>query len=287
MDQDMTRCSHVVVTALLLGFVLPAGEAGQPDPASPEAAPMRATDEAGRPEGKKDWERIAEFLENGQYDQAIALWKESFERTEEKRDRQVIAARLVTHGVKDAEYFDYLAGYAREAIQSDMPCLVNFDDKGRTLRGQTNEAFLAWCTEHRLAAEECFQRQSDFTQDVMKLANTGDPRAFDLLAQAMRSPNCMIVASAAHGLALIGDKRAIGPLQQAAERFPGEVAYVVAKALVYFDDPEAQAIARRVVSGEIFARRRTDEEVFQSIRELALKEKEQRRNSAALPGGRQ
>jgi HEAT repeat protein len=83
----------------------------------------------------------------------------------------------------------------------------------------------------------------------------------------------MVVAQAAAGLGRIGDSRAISSIVEAAAVSPKELALAFARALVYFEDPEADAAARRLID---------DDAVFQELRSAAKSEKAKIHSDKAL-----
>jgi len=80
-----------------------------------------------------------------------------------------------------------------------------------------------------------------FPGKVMLLGLTGDRRAIPLLRQALLSPNHMIEAAAAEGLAEIQDKDSIPFIIEACKRAPAVAAPLIAESLICFDDAEAQS----------------------------------------------
>jgi len=78
------------------------------------------------------------------------------------------------------------------------------------------------------------------------LAAARDPRSYDLLVQGLHSHNFMIAAAAAKGLARLQDPRAIEELIMTGRRVPGEARAGIVEALLYFNDPKAQAGAEQL-----------------------------------------
>jgi len=147
---------------------------------------------------------------------------------------------------KDEAYFRYLAELAQVAIERDVPSPMTFDEQGNWVRGKVNEAFLAWCTQHKVKAGEIAPILA--YKDPMRvklLADPGDPRALPLLLRGLTSPNFHIRLRAAHGVGLIGEARAIAPLIQAIEKTPKRFKKEMAKELGYFDHPQVQAALER------------------------------------------
>lgn len=182
---------------------------------------------------------------------AVPALKEAFEKASTRNEKQAIAAALVGLREEDERYWEFLVGHAKQAIKSKMPFPLMFDTEGRAIKGKFNPGFLAWCKQNnidpRTAAADALYQQP---RDVMFVGITGDPRAFDILLEALRSTNYLIVARAAQGLTRLQDKRAIKFIIQASKRAPLEVAAKIAEPLVFFDDPEAQAAAEELIQNK-------------------------------------
>ena len=171
-----------------------------------------------------------------------------------------------------------MASYARRAVESRIPSPIDFDEAGRSVPGEYSEEFIAWCTENRVKPEQAASKAlRDDPADVTVMGQTGDPRGFGILLTGLDSPNYMIAAQAAMGLALIGDTRAIAPIQGAAERAPSEIALWFARALVYFESDEAHASARALVN---------DEATLEELQNLAAQEKAKFKRDRAMFGSR-
>lgn len=179
---------------------------------------------------------------------ALPPLRQAFEDSNSKLEKQTIASTLLSYGDKDIRFLEYLAGFAKTAIESDMPFPIAFDSQGSAIRGQYSSEFVAWAARNRIdphkAAEEAMFGQPG---DVLFLASAVDSRAFDLLLRGLEAKNYFVVANAARGLARLQDARAIRPIIEACKRAPPELARLIAEALVYFDDPEAQAAAERFI----------------------------------------
>ena len=228
---------------------------------------------AGTSAEKAGWKQAAELLKRGDR-RAIPVLEELFQREGKKLQKQQVAMLLVTLGEPDEKYFDFLAGYAREAVEINVPYPRKIDRDGKPVKEEYSQEFLEWCKNNKVEPQEAARKAVfSYPMDVMLLGRTGDPRGFDILIQGLDSPNYLIVAKAALGLALIGDKRAIGPIREAATRTPKEATQLIARALVYFDDSEAQAAARQLI---------TDESLLEALRQSAVKEKERRRKDKAM-----
>jgi len=170
---------------------------------------------------------------------AIPILKEKFLRTQNTFDKAKIAEALVKLGDTDQTYWDFLVGTATLAVESDAPNVMDVDAKGKS--SGLSPKFAAWAAAHNLSPNEAAENAEYFLPgEVAMLGLTGDRRAIPLLRQALQSPNYFIEAQAANGLAQLGDESSIPLIVSACKEAPAEVASVLAHALVYFDDPQAQ-----------------------------------------------
>jgi len=69
----------------------------------------------------------------------------AFDRRELKREKQAIAVTLLRLGDKSDKYFDFLAGYARDAVEDRTPYYVASDANGHAIQGRFDSAFENWC----------------------------------------------------------------------------------------------------------------------------------------------
>jgi len=164
-----------------------------------------------------------------------------------------IAGLLVSRGVKDPQYFNFILELARQAIDAGVPSPVAFGKDGLFVPHFTPPDFVAWCNDHNLelsqAARDAWYH---LPSKVIPLASSGDPRGFPQLAKGLKSPNYMVVTVSAQGLARINDARAIPAIIEVCEKAPVEVLGAIAQYLIYFDDPRAQAAADRFITDKKF-----------------------------------
>jgi HEAT repeat protein len=202
--------------------------------------------------------------------EAVAIDEQVFALTSDPKVKRRIASILLSIGVKDRAYLDYLSRAAEEALSNEMPWPGLYDEHGRLNQKADNPAFvewckkhgldpsdeklrayraanpvfLEWCIEHKLSAQD--QRARAYYEIPVPwydLAAARDPRAYDLLIRGLHSRNLMIAATAAKGLARLQDPKAIDELIATGRRVPGEARGGIAQALLYFPDPKAQAAA--------------------------------------------
>ena len=172
--------------------------------------------------------------------EALAELERRFAASGDEVERQQIASVLVRRLERDEPYFDYLADKARRAVASTMPFPFAVDVQGKAVRGQYSAEFLRWAAAQRIPPDTAAAYGVDEGPlAVLALALTGDPRSADLLLEAVASPNYMVAYQGAVGLARL---RA-----EAAEAAPAELGGLLARALILFDAPEAQAAAARLL----------------------------------------
>jgi hypothetical protein len=94
----------------------------------------------------------------------------------------------------------------------------------------------------------------------MFLARTGDARGLAMLRRGLSSRNDLIRALAAKGLALLEGRDSVPAIIAACGTAPAQAAELVARALVFFDDPRAQAAADTYIK---------DADVLRELRRLS------------------
>ena len=223
--------------------------------------------------------------------EVIANEEQIFALTSDARVKRRIASILITLGIKDRVYFDYLVHEAQKGLNNEMPWPSAYDEHGR-LNKDATPAFIAWCKKYGLdpkgphfasyrAAnpvwlEWCMKRHLNLNNaryaayyeipdGWYDLAAARDPRAYNLLVQGLHSHNLMIAVDAAKGLARLQDPRAVDELIATGRRVPGEARYGIAVALLYFPDPKAQAAAEEL--SDVL----DDKHLFELMREEAKK----------------
>lgn len=183
--------------------------------------------------------------------EALAELERRFATGDDELERQQIASVLVRRLERDQPYFDFLAEKAKRAVESTMPFPFAFDLEGKAVRGRYSGAFLRWAQEQRIEPDTAAAYGVDRAPlDVLALALADDPRSRDLLLQAVASPNYMVAYHGAWGLARLRDAAAVPRIVEAAEAAPAEMGALLARALVLFDVPEAQAAAARLIGDE-------------------------------------
>jgi hypothetical protein len=164
--------------------------------------------------------------------------------------KSLIASALVQLGEPDRQYWDYLVDLAKMAVDSDAPFPPFAKDKqGNLIPKVLSNEFVAWAKSHRQPPEVAARDQMGMQLRLTPLAKTGDPRGYTILRKALLSRNTLIQAAGAQGLALLGDKNSIPLIVNACANAPdSSSASLIARALIFFDDPAAQSAARRFIS---------------------------------------
>jgi hypothetical protein len=177
--------------------------------------------------------------------EALPLLEEKFARTQNIYDKAHIASALVRLGDRSDLYWQYLVARAEAAIDNDAPDFMIYDAEGKAHAGPSPE-FASWAASHHLAQSEAGEEHVYWLPGVVGLLGiTGDPRAVPLLRRALKSPNHMIQIAAAMSLAEMQEKDSVPLIIDACRQSPAEVASTIARALIYFDSPEAQSAADR------------------------------------------
>jgi HEAT repeat protein len=189
---------------------------------------------------------------------AVANAKQIFALTADARLKQRLASILLSVGVKDPLYLDYLTSAAKQALENDMPWPTLYDKEGQIVPKVINPAFLKWCKERGLDPRDTFEAAYyEIPIPWYYLAGSGDPRGYTLLITGLHSANPMIVAWSATGLAKLQDPAAIEEIIAAYHRAPAETRVEIAESLLYFPDSRAQAAAEEFIRDkELLARRR-------------------------------
>lgn len=178
----------------------------------------------------------------------VANAERVFALTKDTQTKMRLASILLSLGVKDQTYFDYLSGEARKALahDHDMPWPLLYDDQKQ--QRALNPALNDWCKAHGVDFWD-MDRVEFYEMPISwyNLAAAGDRRAYDLLVKGLHSQNLAIAAMAAQGLAKLQDSRAIDELIAVGRQVPGEALGGVVQSLIYFEDPKAQAAAEMLL----------------------------------------
>lgn len=181
--------------------------------------------------------------------QAVANAKEYFSLVKDPKLKQRMASILLSIGVREDIYYNYLATQAKQSLYNDMPWPTVYDEKGNIVPKVMSPEFLAWCKKRNLNPLDEFEAAYyEIPVPWYYLAGSGDPRVYDLLVAGLHSANPMIVTWSARGLTKLQDSRAIDEIIAAYLRSPVETRYDLAVDLLYFKDPKAQAAAEKFIN---------------------------------------
>lgn len=202
--------------------------------------------------GAFTWDDIDAIAEDapGRAAEVIPALEKMFRDNTDIYGKGTTASILVRLGDKDVTYWNYLVAKAIPAAEDDAPPVLGLDQNGNTAK-KLSPQFVRWATSHNLTVNQAAEKEVfDIPGAIANLGSSRDPRAVPILREALYSANFLVVASAAEGLAGIGDKDSIPLIIQACGRFPADVAEMVAVPLVYFDDKDAQAAVDQYVPKE-------------------------------------
>ncbi len=181
--------------------------------------------------------------------QAIPVLRAQFAVVTDVVTRQALASALVRLGDGDARFWDFLVARATPAVESDAPFPLAFDAEGNAIPRQLAPDFIAWAASKKMPPAAASHEQIyELPVAVTFLAMTGDPRGLPLLRRALASRNYFIQAVGAKGLARLQDTSSVPAIIDACRNAPAQVAGLIARALVFFDDKRAQAAAERFIT---------------------------------------
>lgn len=179
---------------------------------------------------------------------AVSNAKAIFALTNDTEIKERVASILLSVGIHDEIYFDYLTGEAKKALAHDHDTPLPFLYGEQKLPTGANPAFNDWCKAHGVgfwSMEKIYFYQIPVAWYFLGAA--ADPRSYDLLISGLHSQNLMIVSWAATGLAKLQDPRAIPELIAVGREATGQALSGIVQSLLYFPDPKAQAAAEELL----------------------------------------
>jgi hypothetical protein len=206
---------------------------------------------------------ITKLREEAGEEASVAL-AESFELASAKDAKQAIASALVKRGSADSKYWEYLAAFARRAVESKVPFPLAYDEHGRWQRGKLSEEFLDWCKANQFhtnlqRAEVANEMLTVQQEDFGFFAATLDARNKPLLLKGLLASNYLIVQYSAIALGRMGDRTAAPQIEAACKRVPADMARSIAPALFWFEDPALDSVAKQYIpDAEVYEMRRTE-----------------------------
>lgn len=172
--------------------------------------------------------------------QAIPSLKSQFERSKDPIIKGKIANALVRLGEKNGPYWDYLVDQARQVLLDGPPTPFAYDTSGRALTGASKK-LIEWAKKHDMSVQQASNSAVfDDPAAIAELGSSDDKRAIPILRRALSSKNDFIIIAAAQGLAELNDTNSVPEIIDACENAPKENASLIARSLVYFNDPAAQ-----------------------------------------------
>ena len=160
----------------------------------------------------------------------------------------MLAVTLLRLGEKASRYFEFLAGYAREAIEDRSPFFAKYDSNGRAIRGEFSAEFENWCARNGKDPRAIAAIQlGGQPEDVLMLAKAQDQRALELFRRGLDSPNPGVLGYSVQGLARLQDINSIPLIAGAADRLPSSERLAIAMQLPWYSRPEAEPLVRRLV----------------------------------------
>jgi hypothetical protein len=247
MKSRTLKFGRLLLTSLLALVSLGALAYAQKQPRDPAPVDECSTssDLAKAPDGPDSICIVQEIIRRGEV-AALPTLKEKFARSRDVLTKEHVASALVRLGDRNDVYWDFLEKQATAAIDSGIPDSVGYDSQGKMVPGPSAE-FTAWAQTHHLSFAAAGEQERLFFAAVLILATTRDSRGIPLLRLALSVRNYLIQSAAAEGLAAIHDTGSIAFIVEACKRAPAEAGAVIARSLVYFDDPEAQAAVDKYV----------------------------------------
>jgi hypothetical protein len=177
----------------------------------------------------------------------------AFERASTKAEKQALAAGLSALGATNRRFTEYLASFATQAAESDMPFPYLLNTNGTVEAGshRRNRAFMAWCDRSRLDPDVAVHLAlSEYPLDVRFLSMARSAAAESVLLRALQSPNYFISEAAAEGLAAFGSPEYLPLVIAAARRAPHELAIFYAQAILEFAVEGTEQAAKELVFNE-------------------------------------
>lgn len=230
---------HVSLLCVLTSMLAAVKTSAQTTPSVPDA---RAASLRTLEQGKFDT-RDVERVAGAGMTEAIPALKTRFVQEQDEHTKAKIAAALVRLGERGDSYWQFVADHARPAIETDAPWPRRLDSQPKG-GGELSPEFVAWSeTHHVKPVDAAHDAVFDLPLRVIIMAQAGDARGIPILRRGLLSPNWMVEAMSAKGLAQVQDKDSIPLIIEACKKAPDLMAAGIAEALVYFTDARAQDAA--------------------------------------------
>jgi hypothetical protein len=196
----------------------------------------------------------------------VARLEKAFQNREISRtDKMRVAAELVRLGVRKPVYRDYIEDQVERALDAEQRAAAAWDDRGNhppdaairrrpVAMNVSTRTVVGGTLEPEPAAGIRPPDATNLLPVVMRsmTATEGDETARDQLRRALKSGNVLLSAEAALGLAKLKDKESIRDIADAAVRF--DQVFLFGRALLYYGDPTADAIAKDLLQDDALVR---------------------------------
>jgi hypothetical protein len=174
--------------------------------------------------------------------------KAAFNDDENKQERQYIAATLIRLGEQSNEYFDFLAGFAKVAVEDRSPFFLNYDAAGRSIRGEFNPEFERWCIEnHKNPREIAALQFGTYSRDIEALATAEDRRALEIFRTGLGSGNPLVIAYSVAGLGRLQDINSLPLISAALDHAQAGDRRLIATHLAWYSHPAAERLLSHIV----------------------------------------
>jgi len=173
-------------------------------------------------------------------DAVIPSLEVEFATSQDAWTKQEVATSLVRLGDKDDTYWNFLVALAIPAAEDDAPFPVQVDQNGHFAKKPSPD-FVRWAADRHLELGDALEHETlDVPGDIFDLGFTRDPRAVSILQMALASPNYLVEAAAAEGLAAMGNRASVPLIIEACSRAPADAAAAIAMHLASFPGKDAQ-----------------------------------------------
>jgi len=177
---------------------------------------------------------------------AIPKLEQAYRKSGSADDRLMIASALVSLRADDPTYFNLLKTQAESVFMDAPPFPVLVDEAGELA---PNLAYSEWVEQSGVPQADLQRRvMREDPARILALGMAADPRAIPILLKGLESPNPMVAAFAARGLARLQERSAIPHIVRSAESRPRLAGEPIAQWLYFFEDADATAAANRLIA---------------------------------------
>jgi hypothetical protein len=198
---------------------------------------------------KGPFEKATLFALEGQPDDGRIMpsLHAAFEGAKSKNEKQWIASTLLRLGDSTQRYSDFLINSATEAIEDASPLFAEYGADGRMIKGRFSAKFEIWCQANEKDPRSLAALQfGTYPEDVLVLARAQDPKAKDILRQALQSSNPLVMGYAVQGLGRLQDVSSIPLIAKLAENLPAGAKTVLSMNLPWYVNPDASVLMEQL-----------------------------------------